>query len=160
MKRTIALLTFFCLLLSGCGASSNETTPATTEAIASTNTEPTAATLTIWDMASVVENTLKEQYDDVTVTCDGNTVVIDLSYPGLASAVQDILRTRSDAFLDSWEQVVNSQKNLCQTILTNAKSSGIEGISVLLTVNNDQNPEKVFLIIFNDRVIYDIVNSQ
>ena len=29
MKRTIALLTFFCLLLSGCGASSNETAPAT-----------------------------------------------------------------------------------------------------------------------------------
>lgn len=119
-----------------------------------------SSSLTIEDLADVAKNVLENQYDDVTVVCDGNTIVIDLTYPGLSSAVQDIISVRSEALLDAWDEVITSLKNVCEAILTNAKNSDIEDVSVLMNVNNDQNPENALLIIFNDTVIYDVINSK
>lgn len=160
MKRTIAFLLCICLLLCGCGQSSHESADTATETTESETEPPTVSSLDLEDVALIAKNVLKDTYDDVTVTSEGDTVVIDFTYPGLASAVKDILNTRSDALLGAWDQVVDSIKTLSKTILNNAKESGIENVSILINVNNDQNPENTLLIIFNDSVIYDVVNSK
>ena len=98
MKKLIAFLICISLFLTGCGASTAETQPETTEATpttvateapteaateAPTETDGTQEESTSGEFsvsaetaAVLIESTLKDSFENVSVTCDGSTIVI------------------------------------------------------------------------------------
>lgn len=105
MKKVIAFLLCLCFVLSGCSASTAETQPETTEATpttvateapteaeaeAPTETDGTQEESTAGEFsvsaetaAVLIESTLKDSFENVSVTCDGSTIVIDIWQTGI-----------------------------------------------------------------------------
>ena len=174
MKRTFILIMVLCLMLCGCGSVEPEqaaTIPsetfATTQATEpteppETSTAPTNSetnNLSMSDVVSVLEKSLKENYDSVSISYDGNTIDINLSYPGLASAAQSVKSSNDNKQLDSWNSFVSSLKKISSSALAVAKDAGFSDATVILNFRNDLNPENILIMIMNDTVIYDAVNS-
>lgn len=137
-------------------AEPENTPPASEEAASSEYTSDTAVALA----AKVIEETLSEDYDDVSVSYEANSIVIDLTFPNLASSIQTIIASNDPAKLQIWDSVVSSQRELCINARDLAISYGVSDASVLFNLNNDVNPENALLIILNGNVIYDVVNSK
>lgn len=159
MKKLKFLLICLCFLLVGCGSSSNEE-PTTVPPISTTLQDESQSDTSLKESISVViAETLEKNFDDVNVSWDGTTIVINYIYPGLNSVVKEILSTNNSSLIKKWDHAISSQKELCNTVLSLAKDNGIDDVSVLVNVCNEVNPENALLIIFNDTVIYDAVHS-
>ena len=171
MKRTIILIMVLCFILCGCGsvdpkptATVPAETPATTlateppEATAAP-TEAEAINFSMSDVVSVLEESLKQNYDSVSITYEGNTIDINLSYPGLASAAQGVKSSNDAKQLESWNSLVSSLKKINSSALAVANDAGFSDATVILNFRNDLNPENILVIIMNGTVIYDVVNS-
>lgn len=188
MKKLIAFLICISLFLTGCGnsgfwsASSQkpasptaaETAPTTVatetspEAVteASTETDGTQEESTSGGLsvsaetaAALIESTLKDSFENVSVTCDGSTIVIDIWQTGIAYGVSEAVSGNSEC-IESWNTLVENMTGLSSAALEMAKTIGVQDASILLNIKNDLNTENALLTIFNDTVIYDAVNSK
>lgn len=174
MKRTIILIMVLCFILCGCGSVEPEqvaTIPAETLATTQvtepsespeTVTVPTSTetnSLSMSDVVSVLEKSLKENYDSVSISYDGNTIDINLSYPGFASAAQSVKSSNDIKQLESWNSFVSSLKKISSSALAVANDAGFSDATVILNFRNDMNPENILIMIMNDTVIYDAVNG-
>lgn len=181
MKKMIAFLLCLCLVLSGCGASTVETQPETTEATPTTvateapteaaTEAPTEAdgaqgegtsggfSVSAETAATLIESTLKDSFENVSVTCDGSTIVIDIWQTGIAYGVSEAVSGNSEC-IESWNTLVENITGLSSAALEMAKTIGVQDASILLNIKNDLNTENALLTIFNDTVIYDAVNSK
>lgn len=188
MKKLIAFLICIAMFLTGCGnsgfwsASSQkpasttaaETAPTTVatetspEAVteASTETDGTQEESTSGGLsvsaetaAALIESTLKDSFENVSVTCDGSTIVIDIWQTGIAYGVSEAVSGNSEC-IESWNTLVENMTGLSSAALEMAKTIGVQDASILLNIKNDLNTENALLTIFNDTVIYDAVNSK
>ena len=189
MKRIIVFVICIGLLLSGCGATPEETEPVISEmeivqsettessedvstvdsstvsteipndAVLSETTEEKNNTYSMDDVVAVIESSLKENYDSVSITYDGTTVDINISYPGLASAAQNVKSSNDKKQLESWNSFVASLKKTNSAALAIAKDAGFPDATIIMNFRNDLNPENILIMIMNDIVIYDAVNS-
>lgn len=181
MTKMIAFLICISLFLTGCGASTAETQPETTEATpttvateapteaeteAPTETDGTQEESTSGEFsvsaetaAVLIESTLKDSFENVSVTCDGSTIVIDIWQTGIAYGVSEAVSGNSEC-IESWNTLVENITGLSSAALEMAKTIGVQDASILLNIKNDLNTENALLTIFNDTVIYDAVNSK
>ena len=118
------------------------------------------SSLSMDSIVAIVEDILSDTYDDVQVTLEETTLVLDVTFPGLASAVQDIVTVRSSKLLNKWDEVIVSQTKICSTVMNVLYESGYKDVDVLVNVLNDLNPKNCLLSIFNESVIYDVVNNE
>lgn len=109
--------------------------------------------------AAVVRKTISESMDNATVTCEGNTIVVDTWYPDLALAASKAVDGDSKC-IEAWNSMVYNLSGLSNAIWQAAKELAGDDVSVLVNVKNDLNMENDLLIIFNDTVIYDVVNPK
>lgn len=111
-------------------------------------------------VALIIESTLKKDYDSAYVNCDGSTIDINLSYPGLASTVQSMISSKDQKQLETWNLVVDSFVKTNLAAIDICKDFNISDATVILNIRNDLNPENILLTILGDTVIYDVVNSK
>lgn len=116
-------------------------------------------TFSMMDVVSVLESSLKENYDSVSVTYEGTTIDINLSYPGLASVAQSAKSSNDKKQLEAWNSVVASLKKANAAALAVAQDAGFSDATVIMNFRNDLNPDNILIMIMNDTVIYDAVNS-
>lgn len=109
--------------------------------------------------AAVVRKTISESMDNATVTCEGNTIVVDTWYPDLALAASKAVDGDSKC-IEAWNSMVYNLSGLSNAIWQAAKELAGDDVSVLVNVKNDLNMENDLLMIFNDTVIYDVVNPK
>ena len=159
MKHFICMILAMVLALGlmACGADPAPATNSSTTIPTETKSTPSKS---MNDIVAFVQQTLEDSYDNVTVSFEETTVVIDIVFSGLASSVQDVITVQSPELVNAWNQVIDSQTNLCGTVLNLIEASGYDDVDVLLNVRNDLNTENCLLIIFNKSVIYDVVNSK
>ena len=91
------------------------------------------------------------EYDDTTVTLNlwGDNVSI-----GAAFAANGDKSSK-----ELWDTLVESHKDMCNNIMEEIKSCGIENYSVKVNLLNDLNKQEVLLTILNGEVVYDAVSS-
>jgi len=91
------------------------------------------------------------EYDDTTVTLNlwGDNVAI-----GAAFAANG-----DESSKELWDTLVESHKDMCNNIMEEIKSCGIENYSVKVNVLNDLNNQEVLLTILNGEVVHDAVSS-
>lgn len=117
-------------------------------------------TFSMADVVSVLESSLKENYDSVSVTYEGTTIDINLSYPGLASAARSTKSSKDKKELEAWNSLVASLKKTNSAALAVAQDAGFLDATVIMNFRNDLNPDNILIMIMNDTVIYDAVNSK
>lgn len=122
-------------------------------------TEAKTNTYSMEDVVAVIESSLKENYDSVSITYDGTTIDINISYTGLASAAQNVKSSNDKKQLESWNSFVSSLKKINSAALSIAKDAGFTDATIIMNLRNDLNPDNILIMIMNDILIYDVVNS-
>lgn len=125
-----------------------------------TTAEPTEASDATVDPATIVsliETTLKGNFENCDVSYKDGIITINLWQDGLAAGAM-LAQAGNDECLDSWNEVVENQKDLCLSIVDFVETFGITDIPVSINVLNDLNKENVLLSILNGVVIYNALS--
>ena len=62
--------------------------------------------------------------------------------------------------LESWQELIDSQKSFCKSIYELVVAMNLPDVSVSVNILNDTNTENVLLTTLNGVVLYDSVNMQ
>lgn len=170
------------LLLGSCGAggeeSVSETLPSAegveTQPVSEVTTEPTtvpsldvtdASEVTVSQDASleavidIIEALLKDSFANYETSYEDGIITIDIWEDGIATGAT-LAAAGDTGCLESWNILVESQKQLSSNIYEIAKNLGLSNVSVVINILNDLNTENVLLSTFNGIVLFDAVNEQ
>ncbi len=105
-----------------------------------------------------IESTLGKNFNNVKVYYDNGIIYVDILEDGIAASVLIALEGDSD-YLKSWNDLVDSQIRLADSVCNLAQSLGLKDVSVVVNVLNDMNVDNVLLTVMDGLVIYDAVND-
>lgn len=137
---------------------SDPTTPPAIEApLAEKADEPAALEL----LQSLVESTIGSYYDyyEVYVNADETTIAIQLANNGLGEAVFAAKDAGFDESFEAWAELRNSHLELYDSIREMALTLGLDDVVINIFIKDDQNHDRVFLVISDGAVLYDYMAS-
>lgn len=129
--------------------------PVATPAATATPIPPVSSVLSLDDMATLIDSTMQEGFDNYTVTHDDSSIIIDLSVDGAAS-VAYLAQQGDEEAITAWEDIKDSFVSLCQSPRELLDQADYEDIAVTLNVLNDTNGDKVILSVADGEIVYDV----
>lgn len=166
MKKIIISVMCVLLLLSGCDTLGSEvaksedvtpTNPATVPAETSASeAEPSGASVD--SVCKLIQSTLSDTFENVDVSTDGTTIVVDISHTGVAAEVAAALNGDGSK-LELWNGLASNIVELATASQSLANSVSAEEYTVMFNLLNDEHPENALLVVFDGEIIYDVANS-
>lgn len=106
-------------------------------------------------IASLIEMTAKQYYDNCNVTYDDESITLNLWVDGLADAAAAVALLGEGADNPNWVNMKNQFIKLSQSMQNLGSQLGRDDVSVIVQILNDQNRDNVLLSFYNGTVIYD-----
>lgn len=106
----------------------------------------------------LVESTLAKNFDNLKVYHEDGVIYVNIWEDGITAAALVAMEGDPD-YLRSWDELVDSQIRLSESVYGLVQSLGLTEISVAINVLNDTNTDNVLLTVFNGVVFYDAVND-
>lgn len=121
-----------------------------TEATSSSKNSPEA-------VCSLIETTIKKNFDYCKVTGDGKEFTIAIAKNGLTASVATMKKAGYDETQPNWAKARDSMVNLHSSLAKLIGTMGYEDAKVTLFLANDTNTDKVLLAIVDGVVVYDVM---
>lgn len=135
------------------------TIPSTTAEEDTIPTESTIPEMPTSTVAGLIEMALKENFTDYSIEYEDDIISVGIWQDGISAGATLALAGNQEC-IDSWNQMVENEIELCSGMKELADNFGRSDITIMLNVLNDLNTENVLLSIVNGSVFYDAVNSQ
>ena len=140
-------------------------TPVATEAPTSEPTEAPATSeasstdeVSTESIASLVKLAVKDNFDDVDVSVDGDVITVNIKQNGIAADFYAL--TQGDADVkDTWDQLVQNQVELCNQFDKSASDLGRDDIIFIVQLLNDTNPDNVLVSVVDGTVYYNAADD-
>ena len=118
------------------------------------------STINLELIMAVLKITLTDNYgeDNFTLEYDDTAATINLWSDGIALGSALAANGNKEA-IEAWGSVIEGHKYLCNSVVEQIESNGIENYVVMINILNDLDTSKTILTILNGEVIYDVVNS-
>ena len=92
-----------------------------------------------------------------SITEYGDTICIDIGYNGLRSILVSLY---SMGKMNDWYDCINCLVDLSVAIKEEADSYfGTDGVAIMFTIVNDEDPDNPLAVIVNDKLIYEITGT-
>ena len=114
---------------------------------------------TISSFAEIIEMTLLDYYSFAKVYANDTVIAIQVANDGLGDAVFEAKSLGLDANFEPWVEVRDSILDLYYSTYDLALSLGLDDIEISISVRDDQEHNKVFLVIVDGVVRYDYMAS-
>lgn len=140
-------------------------TPVATEAPTAEPTEAPATSeasstdeVSTESIASLVKLAVKDNFDDVDVSVDGDVITVNIKQNGIAADFYAL--TQGDADVkDTWDQLVQNQVELCNQFDKSASDLGRDDIIFIVQLLNDTNPDNVLVSVVDGTVYYNAADD-
>lgn len=140
-------------------------TPVATEAPTSEPTEAPATSeasstdeVSTESIASLVKLAVKDNFDDVDVSVDGDVITVNIKQNGIAADFYAL--TQGDADVkDTWDQLVQNQVELCNQFDKSTSDLGRDDIIFIVQLLNDTNPDNVLVSVVDGTVYYNAADD-
>lgn len=136
-----------------------ETTEAA-ETVATKEATETAAPdlVSIETAVQIIDNVLAESFTNYTITHNEALISVDVWEYGIAAGVD--AAARGDAgCVETWNELVDSQKRCCTSIYDLVQTMGLSDVSIAINVRNDVNQENTLLSIVNGVVAFNCLDD-
>lgn len=170
----IALIFF--LFLGSCGAilggteeNTSETVTYATEAIIIEETDPTVTVATespsidksaILEVAvAYIKQLMSESFEGYEVSYDDGGITINIWQDGIAAGAT-FANSAKGEYLQSWNTMVSNFVSMAENTRTYLDTLGLNDVVLSINILNDQNKEKILVMIMNDILVYDAVNDE
>lgn len=138
------------------------TTESPTTEAATVETAPAAESASSEDLDAAVvliELVVKDHFEHYDVYHENGIITVNVWADGVAIGAT-LAAGGSEKYITDWNDLVESQKEMCLSICDLVDTLGLEETMVMVSVLNDGNTDNVLLSIMEGVVIYDCVNSQ
>lgn len=140
-------------------------TPVATEAPTAEPTEAPATSeasstdeVSTESIASLVKLAVKDNFDDVDVSVDGDVITVNIKQNGIAADFYAL--TQGDADVkDTWDQLVQNQVELCNQFDKSASDLGRDDVIFIVQLLNDANPDNVLVSVVDGTVYYNAADD-
>lgn len=140
-------------------------TPVATEAPTAEPTEAPASSeasstdeVSTDSIASLVKLAVKDNFDDVDVSVDGDVITVNIKQNGVAADFYSL--TQGDADVkDAWDQLVQNQVSLCDQFKKSSSDLGRDDIMFIVQLLNDVNPDNVLVSVMDGTVYYNAADD-
>lgn len=140
-------------------------TPVATEAPTAEPTEAPASSeasstdeVSTDSIASLVKLAVKDNFDDVDVSVDGDVITVNIKQNGVAADFYSL--TQGDANVkDAWDQLVQNQVSLCDQFKKSSSDLGRDDIMFIVQLLNDVNPDNVLVSVMDGTVYYNAADD-
>lgn len=140
-------------------------TPVATEAPTAKPTEAPASSeasstdeVSTDSIASLVKLAVKDNFDDVDVSVDGDIITVNIKQNGVAADFYSL--TQGDANVkDAWDQLVQNQVSLCDQFKKSASDLERDDIMFIVQLLNDVNPDNVLVSVMDGTVYYNAADD-
>lgn len=117
-------------------------------------------TVNIDTTMGILRTTLSQNFGENNYTLEYDDKAVTINLWGENIAVGATLAAAGDVDAKTaWASVVEGQKSLCNSIMEQIKTTGIDNYYVAINVLNDLDKDKTLLSILNGVVIYDATND-
>ena len=140
-------------------------TPVATEAPTAEPTEAPASSeasstdeVSTDSIASLVKLAVKDNFDDVDVSVDGDVITVNIKQNGVAADFYSL--TQGDANVkDAWDQLVQNQVSLCDQFKKSSSDLGRDDVVFIVQLLNDVNPDNVLVSVMDGTVYYNAADD-
>lgn len=140
-------------------------TPVATEAPTAEQTEAPASSeasstdeVSTDSIASLVKLAVKDNFDDVDVSVDGDVITVNIKQNGVAADFYSL--TQGDANVkDAWDQLVQNQVSLCDQFKKSSSDLGRDDVVFIVQLLNDVNPDNVLVSVMDGTVYYNAADD-
>lgn len=171
----VAIVTFVVIMAFGAVFGSNNkgndadaaptATPVATEAPTAEPTEAPASSeasstdeVSTDSIASLVKLAVKDNFDDVDVSVDGDVITVNIKQNGVAADFYSL--TQGDANVkDAWDQLVQNQVSLCDQFKKSSSDLGRDDVVFIVQLLNDVNPDNVLVSVMDGTVYYNAADD-
>lgn len=133
-------------------------TAAPTEAPTAAPEASSTAEVTTESVASLVELAVKDNFDDVDVSVDGDVITVNIKQNGIAAAYTLVAAGDADSKA-SWDELVQNQVSMCNQLKESAHDLGRDDIVFIVQVLNDLNPDNVLVSVVDGTVYYNAADD-
>lgn len=104
-----------------------------------------------------VKGLMLENHSDVNVILDGKTIVASYTYPGIAQVIPFVTPNNKE-LIENWNNLVEAARKECEAGHELIKACGTD-YSFKIVVLNDLDKSKSLIECTDDKVTYDVLNS-
>ena len=109
-------------------------------------------------IASLVKLAVKDNFDDVDVSVDGDVITVNIKQNGVAADFYSL--TQGDANVkDAWDQLVQNQVSLCDQFKKSSSDLGRDDVVFIVQLLNDVNPDNVLVSVMDGTVYYNAADD-
>lgn len=99
-----------------------------------------------------------DEFDwDVSYDESQHAVVISVAADGIALEVQTIMNNGGDENDEDWKYMKDNMIEMSDSFLELAQQMGPSDINIIINILNDQNHDKVLLVLQNSEITYDVL---
>ena len=133
-------------------------TAAPTEAPTAAPEASSTAEVTTESVASLVKMAVKDNFDDVDVSVDGDVITVNIKQNGIAAAYTLVAAGDADSKA-SWDELVQNQVAMCNQLKDSAHDLGRDDIVFIVQVLNDLSPDKTLVSVVDGVVYYNAADD-
>ena len=109
-------------------------------------------------IASLVKLAVKDNFDDVDVSVDGDVITVNIKQNGVAADFYSLTQGDSNV-KDAWDQLVQNQVSLCDQFKKSSSDLGRDDVVFIVQLLNDVNPDNVLVSVMDGTVYYNAADD-
>lgn len=125
---------------------------------AATATPSASPLLSLDEISSIIDTSVKDGFEHYTVTHDDSSVTLELWEDNLAFVASQA-QLGDEQAISSWSGIKDSFVNVCQTIRDSMDQAGQVNAKAVLNILNDTNQDLMLLSIEDGEVVYDVTSE-